>query len=170
MTTGNKVWNGSFFAKSNLKDLGLRVQLGHGGACCSSPLPGASDFVVFDVSGVHQVAVDFCDCRSNGFVHKRNQLFRVGWFPATFDRPKTVFTLSVLKMFQELTLQGKTTLYDFYHCMLRITDPVKLDKISVHFFSILFLIFLLKLIHLSSTMNDIQNFIAYFEYGETSRL
>jgi CxC2 like cysteine cluster associated with KDZ transposases len=135
MTTGNKVWNGSFFNKSNLSDLGLRIQLGHGGACCSNPLPGPLDFLVFDVSGIHHVAVDFCDCRINGFVHKRTQLFRVGWFPATFDRPKTVFTLSVLKMFQELTLQGKTTLYDYYHSILRITDPLKLDKFSVHLYT-----------------------------------
>lgn len=131
MTTGNKVWNGSFFDKSNLRDLGLCIQLGHGGDCCSSPVSGSPDFLIFDVNGVHHVAVDFCDCRSNRFLHKRNQLFRVGWFPATFDHPKTVFTLRLLKMFQELTLQGKTTLYDFYHFMLRVTDPLKLDKITV---------------------------------------
>lgn len=31
----------------------------------------------------------------------------------------------------ELTLQGKTTLYDFYHTLLRLTDNAKLQKPTV---------------------------------------
>jgi hypothetical protein len=124
-----QVWNGRFFEKLSLKDLGLRYQLGHGGAKCPMPSPGPSNLLVFDTSGVHSVAVDFCDCGQSGHVlHQRTQFLRARWFPATFDRPKTVFTFDCLATFHELTLQGKTTPFDFYHMILRRTDNVQLSK------------------------------------------
>jgi hypothetical protein len=56
-----KKWNGSFFEKSSLKDAGLRIQLGHGGAKCIAPTPGPLTFIAIDVSGTHnvQVAIHF---------------------------------------------------------------------------------------------------------------
>jgi hypothetical protein len=48
--------------------------------------------------------------------------------PASFDRPQTVFTFNVLDTFHELTLQGKTTAYDFYHAILRRTDNAQVGK------------------------------------------
>lgn len=127
----NQLWNGLFFDKTNLQKLGLRVQLGHGGAPCPLPQAGPPNFLVIDTSGVHHVSVDFCDCRSNGFIHKRTQILRAGWFPATVNRPQTAFTFDILDTFHELTLQGKTTLYDFYHTILRKTDNAKLEKTTV---------------------------------------
>ena len=87
--------------------------------------------MVVDISGVHSVSVDFCDCRQDGVDHKRIQLLRTAWFPATFDRPKTAFMFEILETFHELTLQGKTTLYDFYFTILRKTDNLKLGKATV---------------------------------------
>jgi len=77
--------------------------------------------------GVHYIAVDFCNCR-HGIFHQRTQLLRARWFPATVNRPKTVFTFDCLDTYHELSLQGKTTAFDFYHAVLRRTDNVQLEK------------------------------------------
>lgn len=115
--------------------MGLRIQLGHTGAACSCPLPGPIDFCVIDITGIHFVAIDFCDCRHEGIVHKRTQLLRAGWFPATFNRPQTVFTFDILSTYHELTLQGKITVYDFYYAIGRISDNAELGgkQVSAHF-------------------------------------
>ena len=46
----------------SLKDLGLRIQLGHAGCACPCPSPGPPGFIVFDTSGIHAVGIDYCDC------------------------------------------------------------------------------------------------------------
>lgn len=138
-------WNGKFFDKVTLQSLGLRYQLGHGGARCPLPAPGPSDFLVFDITGVHRVTIDFCNCTHHIF-HQRTQLLRARWFPATTNRPKTVFTFNVLKTYHELSLQGKTTSYDFYHSILRRTDNSKVEKEIVCCFLFLVSIVLISVI------------------------
>lgn len=61
----------------------------------------------------------------------RTQLLREGWFPATLSRPQTVFTFECLEFFHELTLQGKTSLYDFYHTLIRRSDNAGLSPTIV---------------------------------------
>ncbi|KAL0945536.1 hypothetical protein HGRIS_001015 [Hohenbuehelia grisea] len=123
-------WTGLYYEKTTLKALGLRIQLGHYGSPCPEPLAGPPNFVVFDVDMAHPVAIDYCDCDSHpqNFTPKRVQLLRARWFPATYERPQTVFTFACLEFFHELSLQSKTTLYDYYHTLLRRTDNVKLYK------------------------------------------
>lgn len=41
------------------------------------------------------------------------------------------FTFDVLDLFHKLTLQGKTTLYDFYHTLLHRSDNMALGKAVV---------------------------------------
>lgn len=124
-------WNGSFFQRTSLQALGLRIQLGHGGAPCPNPSPGPRGFCVVSSSGIHHVTVDLCDCGSNSFLSCRTQILRAGWFPATFNRPKTAFTFECLDTFHELTLQGKTTLHDFFQMILNKTDNLRLTKTTV---------------------------------------
>lgn len=52
------------FEKATLKALGYRFQLGHAiGERCVAPRPAfADDFVIIDTNGVHEIALDFCDC------------------------------------------------------------------------------------------------------------
>jgi CxC2 like cysteine cluster associated with KDZ transposases len=104
------------------------MQLGHGGGRCDRPLPGHSNFTVFHTNGVHKVNIDYCGCRT---LDRVTQLVRARWFPATHDRTQTVFTFDAIDQYQELTLQGKTTLYDYYHTLLRLTDNMKLGKLPV---------------------------------------
>lgn len=111
-------WNGEFFVKDTLQNLGLRYQLGHStGSCCPFPQAGPKNFTVFDITGPHRITIDYCHC-DNELLPNYQQLLREKWFPATFVRPQTVFTFDCLETFHELTLQGKTNLYDYYHSLL----------------------------------------------------
>jgi hypothetical protein len=125
------MWDGHFFTVVTLQSIGLRVQLGHGGAPCPLPSQSSESFCIIDTSGFHSVSVDLCGCRVNGVVSTPTQLLRARWFPATFNRPQTAFTFECLDMFHELTLQGKTTLYDYYHTILHKTDNLGLGKTIV---------------------------------------
>ncbi|KAM6501762.1 hypothetical protein JOM56_001739 [Amanita muscaria] len=125
-------WNGTFFERVSLQEIGLVVQLGHAGGKCVHPTPGPVGFCVFDATGVHRVTINYCDCGKDGFIPYWVQILRAGWFPATFNRPRTVFTFTCLDFFHELTLQGKTSIYDFYHTILRRTDNLGLDNKKVY--------------------------------------
>ncbi|KAF7360308.1 CxC2 domain-containing protein [Mycena venus] len=59
-------WNGRNFERDRrwLQKLGLCVQLGHPlGVICTSRKAAAIDFVLYNVTGVHKINVDFCGCR-----------------------------------------------------------------------------------------------------------
>jgi CxC2 like cysteine cluster associated with KDZ transposases len=104
------------------------------GAKWITPLPGPIILIVIGVSGTHNVAIDFCDCRTNGTIPHHIQLLRAGWFPATFIRPQTAFTFHCLDFYHELTLQSKVNAYDFCRSLLRLTDSLELNKTSVCLF------------------------------------
>ncbi|KAJ7823335.1 hypothetical protein B0H14DRAFT_3088913 [Mycena olivaceomarginata] len=98
-------WNGTFFDRRDLRQLGLRVQLGHpDNRRCPHAHPGREKFVVIAPNGFHSVA-----------------LLSYGWYPATPDNPQTVITIA-LKLFHAVSLQGKTTAYHFFNALAKITD------------------------------------------------
>ncbi|KAJ7830049.1 hypothetical protein B0H14DRAFT_2366095 [Mycena olivaceomarginata] len=116
-------WTGVYFAKVTLAKLGLRIQFGHPPReRCLNPTPGYADFVVLHDNGIHNVKVDFCGCDEGDREEEYIQLLRAGWFPSTEDRPQTAATLLVLDQFHLHTLQAKTTAYDFYAVLERLTD------------------------------------------------
>ena len=121
LTQFHQRWNGRFFDNDSLQNLGLVYQFGHSGGPCPCPLAGPKQFVVFDITGPHLVTFNYCDCREKP-LSNWTQLLRERWFPATLTRPQTVFTFDCLEHFHELTLQGKTNLYDYYHTLLRRAD------------------------------------------------
>ncbi|KAJ6463065.1 hypothetical protein C8R47DRAFT_1180402 [Mycena vitilis] len=49
-------------------------------------------------------------------------MMRAGWFPATDDRPRTCATFACLDLYYASTLQAKTTMYDFYAMLQRLTN------------------------------------------------
>src|ERR1700679_3354300 len=119
-----------------LRNVGLTIQLNHTRANepCPLPVKGPADFVVFDSTGSHRVGLNFCGCHKStrDNITRRIQLLRNRWFPATSENPKTVFKFSVLKIFHQLTLQSKVSIYDYYHTILRLTDPYELEKMTVN--------------------------------------
>ncbi|PPQ76635.1 hypothetical protein CVT26_012761 [Gymnopilus dilepis] len=112
-------WTGSSFVKSSLKVLGLRVQLNHLSMSCSKPEPCHSSFVILHTNGLHEVAVDFCNCRP---VSKFRQLLRRGLYPASQDNPRTCATFTLLRQMHMLGLTSKCSAYDFYRSLEKMTD------------------------------------------------
>ncbi|KAJ7306865.1 hypothetical protein DFH08DRAFT_720597 [Mycena albidolilacea] len=114
-------WNGNFFERRALKTLGLVIQLGHPvGYSCPNPLKAIKTFVVIDVTGVHNVDVNFCQC--DGRLEKRQQLMRVSWWPATARDPQTCATLAVVRLFQLLNCLGKLSAHDFLRSLEFLTN------------------------------------------------
>ncbi|KAJ7137354.1 hypothetical protein C8R43DRAFT_893689 [Mycena crocata] len=122
-----EVWTGVFFEKKTLKQLGLRIQLGHWHRDRRCPVPERApgdDFVIVDDHGVHEVGLDFCGC--GGGSHTQ-QLLRAGLLPATSQSPRTASTFSVLRRFSLLSFESKISAYEFYHSLARETDNTGLN-------------------------------------------
>ncbi|KAJ7641080.1 hypothetical protein FB45DRAFT_1021856 [Roridomyces roridus] len=125
-------WNDKHFVKKRtwLRELGLRVQLGHPpGVVCPHRTTAASDFTLYDITGVHEIAVDFCGCHTVlsedsqlQALPRRQQLLRACWWPATVKNPNTCATFGVLRLFQILNCLGKLSAYDFLRGLERVTS------------------------------------------------
>ncbi|KAF8175654.1 hypothetical protein K438DRAFT_1608242, partial [Mycena galopus ATCC 62051] len=114
-------WRGLLFQRGSLKSLGLVVQLGHPiGYACPNPARASKTFVVIDVTGVHNIDVNFCHCDST--VHHRQQLMRARWWPATARDPQTCTTFGVVHLFQLLNCLGKVSAHDFLRSLELLTN------------------------------------------------
>ena len=120
-----------YFDRTFLKDLGLRVQLGHPpGHKCAVPEHAFGDnFVVIDVLGIFPVGLDFCNCEAA--VDHVIQLLRFRWFPATVQNPKTAATFRVLKSFQLLGFESRTSAFEFYNSLVRLSDNTGTKPLKV---------------------------------------
>lgn len=132
MTLFVQRWNGEFFNKDSLQNLGLCYQVGHSEGPCPCPLSGPKNFVVFDITGPHSIMIKYCNCTEQPLLNW-NQLLCERWFLATLSRPQTVFTFECLETFHELTLQGKTNLYDYYHTLRRRSDNANIYNAIVSY-------------------------------------
>lgn len=115
-------WNGAFFERITLKNLGLRIQLGHCiGEVCPLPSPVSGDaFVVIDSHGVHNVSLDFCGCGIHGTMVQ--QLLRRQLYPATVSNPTTAATFRALHHFQLLSFESKCSAHQYFQTLLRESD------------------------------------------------
>ena len=116
------MWNGSFFERTTLKELGLKIQLGHpaGDECLSPKQAFNDDFTVIDSNGIHSVSLQYCDCQHS--LCPTIQLLRAKLFPSTTIEPRTAATFDVLETFQMLSFTSKTTAYDYYKSLQARTD------------------------------------------------
>ncbi|KAG2108722.1 uncharacterized protein F5147DRAFT_745699 [Suillus discolor] len=112
-----EMWNSSFFEQVSLKTLGLRIQLGHNlRDRYLNPRPSSGDdFVVIDVNGIHEVALDFCECPTAQIRYK--QLLQAHWYPETTTNPCTTATFGVLEHYHLLSFESKVSAYEFYHSL-----------------------------------------------------
>jgi CxC2 like cysteine cluster associated with KDZ transposases len=134
-------WNGNCFVQSTLHDLGLVLDLGHGGDCCpaykNSPDLVGSDFsfsytecskgsmaeddiCVVHTSGVFCSRVRYCGCIDPPEHHI--QLLRLKLFPASFVRPNTAFTFALLDHFEIDAMECKTSAMNFFAKLKRLTS------------------------------------------------
>ena len=123
-------WNGFFFVRTSLRDLGLVVHLGHQGLPCSFIGRILDRFTVVHTNGIHTVKVRFCACHGEGSQPKF-QLLRCSWLPASTEDPHTAFTFDVLNAYHLLSLQGKVSREDYYLSISRHTDNTGLDTPKV---------------------------------------
>ncbi|KAJ7209387.1 hypothetical protein B0H12DRAFT_1033950, partial [Mycena haematopus] len=131
-------WTGSTFKRRTLKEMGLRIQLGHwqgSTRICPLPMPApGDDFVIVDNTGVHQVSLDYCGCGAGGL--HTVQLLRAQLWAATTTNPRTAATFSVLRRYHLLSLEAKCSALEFYQSLARETDNLhyKKDKNRYHEF------------------------------------
>ncbi|KAJ7431147.1 hypothetical protein B0H11DRAFT_2165768 [Mycena galericulata] len=132
-------WTGTHFKRRRtwLRDLGLRIQLGHPpGSMCPFKQAAPHDFVLYDLTGVHEIGVDFCGCLTEPTegtddlrpVAHRTQLLRVCWWLATVRAPNTCATFGLLRLFQILNCLGKLSAYDFLRGLEMCTNHDGLEK------------------------------------------
>jgi hypothetical protein len=125
-------WNGSFFERTSLRDLGLIVHLGHQGKPCPFLGRVLDKFTVVHTNGIHTVRVRLCACHGYGDrSHAKFQLLRCSWLPASTEEPQTAFTFEVLDTYLLLSLQGKLSQEDYYLSTTRHTDNTGLDPPKV---------------------------------------
>ena len=94
------------------------------------------DFVIVVVNGIHEVALDFCDCERGSLKAPALQLLRSRFYPATGRNPKSAATFRVLKMFHLLSFESKCSGYEFYTGLSRLTDNTGTGQSRVRQFSI----------------------------------
>ncbi|KAJ7694007.1 hypothetical protein B0H14DRAFT_2419338, partial [Mycena olivaceomarginata] len=111
----------SFFKRVGLASLGLVVQLGHTpGAACTAMRCRKFKFTLIDVTGIHNVAVQFCECDAR--ITHWQQLLRVCWWPATVRDPSTCATFNVIRLFQNMNCLGKISAFHFLRSLELLTN------------------------------------------------
>ncbi|KAG1877639.1 hypothetical protein DFJ58DRAFT_712348 [Suillus subalutaceus] len=120
-----EIWTGNYFQHGGLRDLGLRVQLGHptGVRCCNPSAAFQDDFTVLDTTGIHSIMLDFCNCET-AQTHA-TQLLRAHWYPATVTNPRTAATFRVLNHFQMYTFESKGSVFEYYQSLAHLMDNIR---------------------------------------------
>ena len=115
-------WNGHFFQPVTLMALGYFISLGHHGQSCphGSIAPRETVLCVVDTNGVTHHRFKICQCMDAKPFHL--QLLDMQLFPATMNRPETVFTFSVLDRFHIESLECKISANNFYNQLRRLTN------------------------------------------------
>ncbi|KAJ7170324.1 hypothetical protein C8R43DRAFT_944839 [Mycena crocata] len=114
-------WNGTHFKRVGLAKLGLVMQLDHTpGVSCPAMKKGKTKFTLIDVTGIHNVNVQFCECDSR--ITHRQQLMRACWWPATVIDPATCATISVIRLFHNLNCLGKVSAFHFLRSLELLTN------------------------------------------------
>ncbi|KAI6094054.1 hypothetical protein EDD16DRAFT_1503664 [Pisolithus croceorrhizus] len=121
-------WTGDFFEDSALHMTGLQLHLSHDGAPCpSTSAMGSKYLTVINVTGVHFVLSQPCQCVNAESYHK--QLLHAKLYPSTFDKPSTVFTFLVLDDFLRDNVECGTSGMNYYSKLRRVTSSVFLHLV-----------------------------------------
>ncbi|KAG7086172.1 hypothetical protein E1B28_002131 [Marasmius oreades] len=119
------VWNGKFYDKRDICDLGYVYTFSHNhnGCRCEAAEAGGAyskplDFNLIDINGIHRIKCVFCACPGHGRPeHRFTDLLASGIFPATVARAETGFTFNVLSEFHLHTVTSKKSPYDFVYSL-----------------------------------------------------
>lgn len=134
-------WNGRFFVRATLADVGLIIRLGHLGDSCPS-IPAdklgkvTSPVTVVHIHGIQNVRIEYCRCAlAPSFAQTSHplQLWSMQLWPSTQDRIRTAFTQQTLRHFQHLSLQSKISAYDYVNTLERLTSNAFRKDVKVCF-------------------------------------
>ncbi|KAF7294445.1 CxC2 domain-containing protein [Mycena kentingensis (nom. inval.)] len=117
-------WNGRFWVKTSLCELGLVVQLGHGGFPCPFPDVFVRNMTVIDAPLIHTIRLRYCACNRSHNISDIQQLLRYGWYPATVIEPRTCTTFRTLQAFRLYNVVGNLNVTDFVAAMERMTNAM----------------------------------------------
>ncbi|KIM81001.1 hypothetical protein PILCRDRAFT_9047 [Piloderma croceum F 1598] len=106
-------WNGNFWEKQMLKDLGLVMQFGHSNGLCLNPGPIIAGMII-EHNGIHPV-------------------LRAGLYPASVSDPQSCATFQVLEEFHLLNLTGGLNVHDFIGALERRTDATGVTLTPDHY-------------------------------------
>lgn len=85
--------------------------------------------VIVDTSGVHQLHISWCQCKTAAEPHV--QLLRSRFFPASIKRPSTAFTFSLLDYFHIDSVECKTSASSFFSKLRRLTNASSPHSVPV---------------------------------------
>ena len=77
--------------------------------------------VVVDLEGIHELPFTFCTCLNAQ--REDIQLLDLGYYPASSQKPKTVFTARVLDDFLLSNKECKTSARNYFNKLRRSTNP-----------------------------------------------
>ncbi|KAF8591823.1 hypothetical protein K439DRAFT_1228823, partial [Ramaria rubella] len=120
---------GWYFKPNELSKLGLVIHLGHRGQACTHAQPSASkNMVIIHSNGVHHTKILPCACEhAQSFL---TQLMCAHFFPATTERPQTLFTHTLLHDFCTHTHESGVNAYAYYAAIRRLTDQTFQHKVN----------------------------------------
>ena len=156
-----QTWNGHYFAKSDLLERWLVLNIGHHCDHCSSMPPHLqsrrgvvqdpidditedsntflgmptthtkSTLTVVTSTGICKRSIWWCTCSTSS--DKYIQHIRARLFPASFKNPQTVFTFEVLDHFRLDALECKTAAMNFMSKICRMTDEAFPSRVPVSY-------------------------------------
>ncbi|KAF8233889.1 hypothetical protein L208DRAFT_1264885, partial [Tricholoma matsutake] len=129
-------WSGAHFQCTSLFSLSAALCLGHNGEKCWNHVPGPRhNSVVIHTNSVHHVRIDMGNpwVKPVQFPTNAVQLTQCQLFPATMERPETVFTFAILNDFHVHSLSLKKSAMDYIDALREQTNPAFPQKTPIKF-------------------------------------
>jgi hypothetical protein len=82
---------------------------------------------VVHTNGIHHIALVCCTCQ--GHEQITTDLIFAGWVPTSFVRVRTIFTATVLDHFRCCNLEMRSSAYQFFQLLRRITNSLSPSKV-----------------------------------------
>lgn len=81
---------------------------------------------VVHTNGIHHIALVFCTCQGHDLT---TDLIYAGWVPTSFIRVRTIFTTAVLDQFRCCNLEMRSSAYQFFQLLRRLTNNIIPSKV-----------------------------------------
>jgi hypothetical protein len=82
---------------------------------------------VVHTNGIHHIALVFCTCQGHEKI--TTDLIYAGWVPTSFVRVRTIFTAAVLDHFRYCNLEMRSSAYQFFQLLRRVTNTLRPSKV-----------------------------------------